>query len=153
MFCSAGSLSISEAVITSALVAVCIQFISFLVAVTLSQLLWYHASLFMPSFLLYLLSLIWHFWLLQLFYCLCLSAVLGFCNPLYAMSFSYGCWDSLSAPCILGWPVWLCLACWDIMSGFPALWLAIANWCLLGCICCKLVHDWWLFIICTMMGF
>ena len=81
------------------------------------------------------------------FYCLYLLAVVGFCSPLYTMTFSYACLDSLSAPCMLGWLIWLCLACWDIMSGFPGLWLAVSDWYLLGCICCKLNCHWQLFII------
>ena len=52
MLCNAGSPSISEAVIMKALVAVHIWFISFLVVVTSSQLLWSLASHLMPSFLL-----------------------------------------------------------------------------------------------------
>ena len=56
----------------------------------------------------------------------------------------FACWDSISS---------FALACWDGVYGFPGLELAIPDWCLPKGVCCELGHDWWLFIICTMMGF
>ena len=56
----------------------------------------------------------------------------------------------------------LYLACWDNTSGFahtfrnnfpgfPDLGLAVSDWHLFKGICCKLGHDCWLFIICTVL--
>ena len=55
----------------------------------------------------------------------------------------FACWDSMSG---------FALACWDNMSGFPGLWLAVHDWCLFEGVCCKLGPEWWLYIICTVMG-
>ena len=81
-----------------------------------------------------------------------LSTVLGSCSTLYAMTFAmpagiasqhFACQDSMSN---------FVLACWDSVSSFPGLWLAIVDWCLPKGVCCKPGHHWWIFIICTVMG-
>ena len=55
----------------------------------------------------------------------------------------FACQDSMSS---------FVLACWDSMSGPPGMWLPIPDWCLPKSFCCKLGHDWLLFIICITMG-
>ena len=155
VYCS--SPSISGAVIMKLIVAVYIQFISLLVVITPSQLLQSYASCLMPSFLeccchcstsLLMLgssdshSLCWvlltstvHllFWVLAAHY---IQWLLGMHVGIACLDLEY--WDSLSD---------FAFACLDSMSGFPGLWLAVANWCLFKCIHCKLGCDWLLIII------
>ena len=75
---------------------------------------------------------------LQLFHCVSLSTVLGFCGLLYSVYFAM----HAGIAC-------LHYACWDSLSGFPGLWLV--NWfcdCILGMAClaslaCDLVTACW----------
>ena len=94
-----GSPSISGALMTKVLVAVYIQFISLLVVVIPSQLLWSYASCLMPSFPKCSCHCSASFWLPNLCHCLCWFTTCPLflaLQPLIYNDLEYACWDNLS---------------------------------------------------------
>ena len=114
---SAGSPSISGAVIRKVLVIVYIQFISPLVLIVHCQLLQSYAPCLMPSFLACCCNCFASLQFPQLFSCLCLSAVLGSCSPLYMITididFSF-CWLNLE----VSWFLWNRTSGWSLRQAF-----------------------------------
>ena len=117
MLCNAGSPSISGAAIMKVLVAVYIQFMSFLVVVTPSQLLWSHASHIMLSFLVCCCHCSASFDSYSYFVVSACPLFWAFAAPyipwLLVMHVGIAClhlsyWGGLlTLPCMLGYCVWL----------------------------------------------